>query len=136
MAEVGKRTRDPIVSPSGVLSRDADDERLEGSVDTRASGIGMTHGAVERAGNQPAIPGQDGLWLGDTGHLGRIFPAAALAYLREGPSLRVGEPELSGHVRAEDSVFSSEVSALEEKALIDQACLQTPATVPICCPAS
>jgi hypothetical protein len=79
-------------------------------------------GAVELAGNEPAIPSQDGLWLGDQGHVRQIFPAETLADLSECAPLRVGESELCGEVGAEDSVLGDEVFALEEQALIDQTC--------------
>lgn len=79
-------------------------------------------GAVELAGNEPAIPGQDGLRFGDQGHLRQIFAAETLADLSECAPLGIGEPELCGEVGAQDSVLGDEVFALEEEALIDQAC--------------
>ena len=81
MAEIGQGTSDPIVSPAGVLLGHTDDERFHGRVDTRSSRIGTMLGAVELAGNEPAIPSQDGLWFGDQGHVRQIFPAETLADL-------------------------------------------------------
>ena len=78
-------------------------------------------GAVELAGNEPAILGQDGLRFGDQGHLGQIFATETLADLSQCAPLGIGEPELCGEVGAQDAILGDEVFALEE-ALIDQAC--------------
>jgi hypothetical protein len=84
--------------------------------------VGTMLGTVELAGNQTTIPGQDGLRLGDTGDLLQMLPPEALAILSQGAALRVGKPELSRDMGAEDSVLRDEVFALKEQALIDQAC--------------
>jgi hypothetical protein len=99
-----------------------DDEGFDHGIDTRASRIGAAFGAVELAGNQATIPSQDGLWFGDTGDLLQMLPPEALANLSECAPLRVGKPELSRDVGTEDSILCDQVFALEEHALVNQAC--------------
>ena len=78
--------------------------------------------AVELAGDETTIPGQDGLWFRNTRHLGQILSPQPLPNLRESGALRVGEAYFAGHVRTEDSILRDQVFALEEQALIDQPC--------------
>jgi hypothetical protein len=66
-------------------------------------------GAAELTGNQPAMPSQDGLWFGNTGHVRQMFPAETLADLSKCAALKVGESECRGEVRAEDAVLGDEV---------------------------
>ena len=83
--------------------------------------IGTTLRAVELAGDQPTIPGQDRVWFGNTGNLGQMFPANAPGNLGKRRPLGIGEPQPPGYVRAEDSILRDEVLALKEQAVIYQA---------------
>jgi hypothetical protein len=51
-----------------------------------------------------------------------MLPPEAIADFSQGAALRVGEPEFSREVGVENPVLRDQVFALEEQALIDQAC--------------
>src|SRR6516162_9443670 len=72
VTEVGQCSGNPIVAPAGVLPSHAHDQRLDGSINARASGIGTMLRAVELARNQTTIPGQDRVWFGNAGHLRKM----------------------------------------------------------------
>lgn len=121
MTEVGQCAGDAIVAPRGVLLGHADDVGFDGNIDAWAPRVGTTLRAVELAGDQPTIPGQDGVWFGNTGNLCKMFPAKALGDLGKCRPLWIGEPKPPGDVRAEDSILRDQVFALEEQALVYQA---------------
>ena len=77
--------------------------------------------AVELAGNQTTIPGQDGIRFGNAGHFHQIFPAQAFSDLSQGRAFGVGEPQTPREVGAEDSILCDQVLALEEQALVHRA---------------
>jgi hypothetical protein len=77
VTEIAQRTGDPIVAPTGVLLGHTDDQRLDRRINARASRIGATLGAIELAGDQTTIPGQDGVWLGNAGHIRQLLSAKA-----------------------------------------------------------
>jgi hypothetical protein len=64
LAEVGQGSHDSIVPPAGVLSGHPSDQGLGFAVDGRSARVGSALGSVELAGNQPAVPGQNRVWLG------------------------------------------------------------------------
>jgi hypothetical protein len=114
VAEIGEGTRDPIVAPSAVLLRHADNQRFDLRANSRPPRIGAMLGAVELAGDQTAVPAENRLGLGDTSYLGKKLPAKTFANLRKGASLGVREPEITGQVGAQDPILCDQVFALEE----------------------
>src|SRR4029077_7151398 len=70
VTHVGQRSYDSIVSPAGILPSHFNDQRLKILPDSWPPGIPAVFGAVEFAGDQPAIPGQNGGGLSHTGALG------------------------------------------------------------------
>src|SRR5215471_20447171 len=105
VTEIGQGTGDPIVAPTGVLLGHTDDQRLGHRINARASWMGTMLRAVELAGDQTTIPGQNGVWLGNAGNLRELFSAKALRDLGERGSLGIGEPQSPGNVRAEDPIL-------------------------------
>ena len=79
VAEIGERAGDPIVTPAFVLMGHADDQRFEFRSDARTSRVGTMLRAVELAGDEASIPGEDGFRFRNTGHLRQAFPSEPLA---------------------------------------------------------
>jgi hypothetical protein len=77
--------------------------------------------AVELAGDQTAVPGQDRFRVRNTSHLRETLPPEPLADFGERRPFGVRKPQSSGNVRAKDSILRNQIFALEEQALIDQA---------------
>ena len=79
MAEVGESAGDAIVTPAFVLLGHAEDQRFEFMADARTSRVGAMLRAVELAGDQAAVPREDGLRSRNTGHLCETLPPQPLA---------------------------------------------------------
>jgi hypothetical protein len=105
VAEIGESADDAIITPAFVFLRHADDECFDFRADTRTSRVGATIRAVELAGNQTSIPGEDGFRFGNTGYLRQTRPTQPAPDLSERGALGIGKAEFSGEVRAEDSVL-------------------------------
>ncbi len=89
MAEILYGAANAIVSPAAILTSHADDELRDFSSDRRSSRVGAVFRAIELAGDQLAIPSQDGLRLGDRGNrLERLTPES-LTDFRQSRPLRV-----------------------------------------------
>jgi hypothetical protein len=91
MAEIGKRSDDAVVSPTGVLSGEADNERLHFRCDAGPAWSSAEFGAVELVGNEPPVPSKDGVGFGDTGYL--------LEHSATEPFADLSEVDLSGSER-------------------------------------
>ena len=98
VAEIGQSSDDAVVSPAGVLSGEADDERLCFGRDAGPAWRSTEFGAVELSGNESPIPGEDGIRLGDTGNLLKRGAAEALTDLSEGRSFRIGKAVIRARV--------------------------------------
>src|SRR5690242_8196731 len=72
MTEIGERTGDPVVAPTGRLLGHPDDQRLGHRINARASRTGTMLWAIEFAGDQTTIPGQNGFRLGNAGNLRQL----------------------------------------------------------------
>jgi hypothetical protein len=100
VAEIGQCPGNPIVLPAGILPGHADDEGFSSSVDAGASRVWTMPGSVELASNQTTIPGEDGVWSGDTCNLSQKLTAESFADLGERGPLWIGQSEPSGDMRA------------------------------------
>ena len=114
MAQIGQCSDDAVVSPAGVLSGEADDERFQVGRDTRAAGRSTEFGAVELAGNEAAVPGEDGIGFGDKGDLLEGTTTEPLADLSESGSLGIGKAHSGWKLRSQDAILSCEVFILEQ----------------------
>jgi hypothetical protein len=61
-------------------------------------------GAVEFAGNEPAVPGEDGIGFGDTGDLLERRATEPLADLSKGGALGIRKAHTGWKVRPEDAI--------------------------------
>src|SRR4051812_9986419 len=69
MAEIGQGSDNAVVSPTGVRSGETDNQRLHlGGHRWPARGSAVFR-AVEFAGDEAAVPGEDGIRFGNKGHL-------------------------------------------------------------------
>src|SRR4051812_28418524 len=100
MAEIGESAGNAIVAPTSVLLGHAEDQRFDFRADARTTQVGAMLRAVELAGDQTAIPGEDGLRFRNTGHLREILSPQPLANSGEGRALGVRKPQSTGDVGA------------------------------------
>jgi hypothetical protein len=66
--------------------------------DARPAGRGTGFGAVEFAGNEPPVPGEDGIGSGDAGDLLKRSAAEPPTDLNEGGSFRIRQAHAGGKV--------------------------------------
>src|SRR5947199_9057208 len=64
-AQISQRPRNPVIAPVTVLPRHANDQLLNFSLDPRPAGASTSFRAIEFAGNEVAVPGQDGVRPGE-----------------------------------------------------------------------
>jgi len=108
MTEITERACDAIVTPAFVLLSHADDQRFHFTTQAGTTGIRAVPRAVELAGDQPAIPGEDGFGFRNTSHFCEPLPAEPLADFGERRALGIGEPELTSDVGAENSILGAD----------------------------
>jgi hypothetical protein len=120
VAEIGQRSDDAVVSPAGVLSGEAHNERFQFGRDAGPARRSTELGAIKFAGNGPPIPGEDGIGFGDTGDLLKCSPAEPIADFSEGRSLGIRKAYTGGKVGSENPILSCEVFILEQEFLINQ----------------
>ena len=75
---------------------------------------------VKFAGNEPLVPGEDGIRFGDRGDLLKRSPAEPLADLSQAGSFWIRKAHTGGEVRSENSILGREVLILKQEFLIDQ----------------
>jgi len=81
--QIGQRPRNPVIASITVLLSHANDQLLDLSLDPRPAGTSMGLRAIEFAGHQLAVPGQDGVRSGHIGHLAENLAAQSMTDLAE-----------------------------------------------------
>jgi hypothetical protein len=92
ITQVGERTNDAIVPPAGVLVSHFHNQCFDFGPDSWAAWIAAVFGTVEFAGDQPSVPCQDRVWLGNLGYLSQRFASETLTDLRQWTSRRQTSP--------------------------------------------
>src|SRR6516165_10893042 len=88
-------------------------------------------GTIELAGDEPPVPGEDGVWFGHAGHLLQSFAPESLADLSKRASLRIRKAQPGGQAPPENSVLRRQVLVLEEQFLVHQPCYIRQETSPL-----
>jgi hypothetical protein len=78
-------------------------------------------GAVEFAGNEPAVPGENRIGFSDAGYLLERRATEPLANISKGGSLGIGKAHTGREARSQDAVFGGEVFVLEQQPLVHEA---------------
>jgi hypothetical protein len=76
--------------------------------------------AVKFAGNEPTVPGDDGVGFSDTGDLLKRGPAEPFADFSQSRSLGIRKAYTGWKVASEDAILGCEVFILEQEFVIDQ----------------
>src|SRR5260370_36194053 len=99
--------RNPVIAPITVLLGHANDQLLDFSLDPRPTGASRGFRAIEFAGDQLAVPGQDSVRPGHIGHLAENLAAQSMTDLTERGSLGVRESRPSFQLRPHDRGFGA-----------------------------
>src|SRR5262249_6865168 len=91
VSKIGQRPRNPVITPVTVLLGHANDQLLNLSLDPRSSEASTSLRTIEFAGDQLAVPGQDGVRSRRIGHLAENVAAEPMTDLDERGSLEVRE---------------------------------------------
>src|SRR5438105_7317594 len=81
--EIGQGAHNPVIAPIPVLARHANDELLDLSLDPRSARALTGLRAIEFAGDQLAVPSQDGVRLCHCCHLAENLAAQTMTDLAE-----------------------------------------------------
>src|SRR6266568_8177706 len=81
--QIGQRPHDPVITPVMVLLRHANDQLLNLALDPRPARASTRLRAIEFAGNQLAVPGQDSVRPSHSRHLGESLAAQSMADLSQ-----------------------------------------------------
>ena len=79
--------------------------------------IGAAFRSVELERDQSTVPGQDSVWLGDTGHFCQLGTTEPFANLRQRGPLWIREAYARGKVRAQNPILG-QIFALKQQTLI------------------
>src|SRR5258707_14030400 len=107
--QIAQRPRNPVIAPVTVLPRHANDQLLNFSLDPRPAGASTSFRAIEFAGHQLAVPGQDGVRPGDIGHLAENLAAQSMTDLAERGSLGVRELQPPFQLGLQDAIFGGQI---------------------------
>jgi len=98
-----------------------DDQLLDLSTDPRATKAATGLRAIEFAHHELAVPGQDGVGPGHSGHLGENPAAQAMTNLAERGSLGVRERQPSFQLGLQDAVFGGQIFGPRQQLLVHHA---------------
>ncbi len=116
--QIGQRPRNPVIAPITVLLGHANDQLLDFSLDPRPTGASRGFRAIEFAGDQLAVPGQDSVRPGHIGHLAENLAAQSMTDLTERGSLGVRESRPSFQLRLQDAVFGGQIFVPRQQPLV------------------
>src|SRR5215469_259791 len=120
MTQVSQRAGDAVVTPSRVLAGKPNHQFLHLGGNTGSARIATGLGTIKLAGDEPPVPGEDGVWFGHAGHLLQSFAPESLADLRKRASLRIRQAQPGWQMRPQDSILRRQVLVLEEQFLVHQ----------------
>ena len=121
MPEVGQRSHNPVVSPVGVLARQAHHQILKLRMDAWSSHGPALFRTVEFVSDESAVPGEKGIGFSDMGHFLERFAPQAFANLGQRDPLAIGQPKSRPEVRLQNVVLPHEIFVLQKEFLIHQA---------------
>ena len=116
--EIGQRPRNPVIAPVPVLARQANDQLLDHSPDPRSARALTGLRAIEFAGDQLAVPGQDGVRPGHSCDLAENLAAQAMADLAERGPLGVRELQPPFQLGLQDAVFGGQIFVPRQQLLV------------------
>src|SRR6516225_11464603 len=120
MTQVSQRAGDAVVTPTRVLAGKPNHQFLHLGGNPGSARIATGLGTIKLAGDEPPVPGEDGVWFGHAGHLLKSFAPESLADLRKSASLRIRKAQPGGQAPPENSVLRRQVLVLEEQFLVHQ----------------
>ena len=91
--------------PQPEFSGEAHNECFQFGCDAWPAWRSTEFGAVKFAGDEPPVPGEDGIGFGDTGYLLKRRPAEPLADFSEGRSLGIRKAHTGGKVGSENAIL-------------------------------
>jgi len=74
LAEIGQRTRNPVIAPAGILPGHADNELLDVVVNLRSADLSARLGAIELPGDELPVPAEDRIGFCGVGDVLKRFP--------------------------------------------------------------
>src|SRR5262249_45735429 len=108
----------PVITPVMVLLGHANDQLLNLSLDPRPAGASTGPRAIEFAGHELAVPGQDSLRPGHIGHLAKNLVAQSMTELAERGSLGIRELQPPFQLGLQDPIFGGQIFVPRQQVLV------------------
>src|ERR1035437_2998663 len=118
MPQIGQRPHNPIIAPGPILLGHANNQFLNFSVDPWPARGSPFLRAIELAGDEPSIPGQNGIRQGRIRHFAECLAAQSTANLAELRSLCVRELQPPLQLAPQNPVFSSQILIPQQQLLV------------------
>jgi len=93
VTQIGQRSDDAIISPASILTRHSHHQSFHVRFNGGAAWIRSVFGTIELLGDEPSIPGQDGVGLCDAGDLSERLASHTPPDLGEGGALGITQPQ-------------------------------------------
>ena len=105
VAQIGQRSDDAVISPASILTRHSHHQGFHVRWNGGAAWILLVFGTIELLGDEPSLPGQDGVRLGNAGDLSERFAPHTLPDLGEGGALGITQPQSRWQLGPQNSVL-------------------------------
>jgi hypothetical protein len=118
VTQIGQRSDDWVISPASILTRHSHHQSFHIRFNGGAAWILSVFGTIELLGDEPSIPGQDGVRLGNAGDLSERFASHTPPDLGEGGALEITQPQSRWQLRPQNTVLRGQIFILQEKLLV------------------
>jgi len=122
VTQIGQRSDDAIISPASILTRHSHHQSFHVRFNGGAAWIVSVFGTIKLLGDEPSIPSQDGVRLGDAGDLSERFASYTPPDLGEGGALGITQPQSRWQLRPQNPVLRGQIFVLQEKLLVHRSC--------------
>jgi hypothetical protein len=119
--EIGEGSDDPVIAPRAVLAGHAHHEIFQRLVNAGTSDRRTRLCAVTRLGHKFAMPGEDGVRLGNRRDLCQGFPPELLTNLGKDQTIAITQRYTARYLLAEEPIFGHQARVAQVEFLIDGA---------------
>jgi hypothetical protein len=116
VTEIGQRSHDPVISPTGILSGHADDEFHDYCRNGGTAGACAMPRSIELVGDEPTIPSKNRSGLATTATSASAWRPSRLPISDKGRPLRIGQPQAAWQMCSQDCVLGDQALILQQGA--------------------
>jgi len=121
MTQVGEGTRDPVISPTGILFCHSHHQRFHFRFNRRAARILPVFGTIEFLSDESPIPSQNGVRFCNASDLSKRLSSQALSNFSECDAFGIVQAQSRRQFGPQDPVLRRQVLVPKEKFLVHRA---------------